>query len=150
MKRWMPGIVIGLSLFVINVAARIVVDVSGQGDDVDAEFTVGLYATIAMGVVAAVGGAWWAVRKPVEHVIAELGLGLVGGVLLAVFIGPLIVGLNPFAGAEWLVMQIVFFAVVSGLGAFVGFLMVMMFGADYRSKHLKRVERHYGKQKSRR
>lgn len=145
-QRWIPGIVIGLGLFVINVAARIAVNLTGQGADPDGEFTIGLYATIAMGAAALVAGLWGAVRKPFDRIVAEIGPGLLAGVLLSVLLGPLVVGANPFGGGfePWFI-QLSFFLVVTLGGAFLGYLLTMMFGVDHKSKSLKRVESHYGR-----
>jgi|GEM_PF-1317791 len=145
MKRMIPAALVALGLFVLNVAARVIVELTGQAEDADAQFTLGLYATIGMALVALVVTAIWGTRKPVDRLFAELGPAIGVAVLLSVLVAPLIVGGNPFVGGPgWIFIQVLFFAGVTGLGALLGYLIITIVALDYRSQNLRRVERHYG------
>ncbi|MFD0560420.1 hypothetical protein FB566_3928 [Stackebrandtia endophytica] len=145
MKRMIPAALVALGLFVLNVAARVIVELTGQADDADAQFTIGLYATIGMALVALVVTAIWGTRKPVDRLFAELGPAIGVAVLLSVLVAPLLVGGNPFVGGPgWIFIQLLFFAGVTGLGALLGYLIITIVALDYRSQNLRRVERHYG------
>ncbi|GAA4923209.1 hypothetical protein LX16_5108 [Stackebrandtia albiflava] len=145
MKRIVPAALIALGLFLFNLGARIIVEVSGQADDPDAQFTIGLYATIGMGLVALAATAWWGTRKAVDRLIAELGPALVAAVVLSVFVAPLLVGGNPFeGGAGWIIIQLLFFTGVCAVGGLLGYLVITIVGLDHRSQRLRRVETYYG------
>lgn len=145
MKRMIPAALVALGLVVLNIVARVVVEVTGQADDPDAEFTIGLYATVGMAVVALAVTAVWGVRKPVDELVPQLGSAVLVAVVLSVFVAPLAVGGNPFSGgASWIFIQLLFFAGVCGLGALLGYLIITIVALDYRSQNLRQVERHYG------
>ncbi|MGH8795223.1 MAG: hypothetical protein ACRDXX_21605 [Stackebrandtia sp.] len=146
MKRWIPAAAVGVGLFLFNVATRLVMELTGKGDDTEAQTTVGLYATGAMAVVALIAGAWWAMRKPMDRIVAELGLALLGAALFSTFLAPLVTGGNPVAGGVAGVLTLfLFFLGGSVVAGFVGYLLITVVGVDYRSKNLKAVERHYGR-----
>lgn len=146
MKRWIPSMVVGGGLFLFNVATRLVLELTGIADDVDAQTTVGLYSTGVMGVIALAAGAWWSIRKPLDRCVAELGAALLAASVLSTFVAPLLTGGNPFVGGvgEALILFL-FFAGGTTVAAFVGYLAVTIVGVDYRSKNLKLVERRYGR-----
>lgn len=145
MKRMIPAALVALGLVVLNIAARVIVEVTGQGDDPDAQFTIGLYATVGMALVTLAVTAVWGTRKPVDQLVSQLGAAVLVAVLVSVFVAPLAVGGNPFGGgAGWIFIQLLFFGGVCALGALLGYLIITIVALDYRSQNLRQVERHYG------
>ncbi len=145
MKRMIPAALVALGLVVLNIAARVIVEVTGQADDPDAQFTIGLYATVGMALVTLAVTAVWGTRRPVDRLVSELGAAVLAAVLVSVFVAPLVVGGNPFSGgASWIFIQLLFFGGVCGAGALLGYLIITIVALDYRSQNLRQVERHYG------
>lgn len=145
MKRMIPAALVALGLVVLNIAARVIVEVTGQADDPDAQFTIGLYATVGMALVTLAVTAVWGTRRPVDRLVSELGAAVLAAVLVSVFLAPLVVGGNPFSGgASWIFIQLLFFGGVCGAGALLGYLIITIVALDYRSQNLRQVERHYG------
>lgn len=146
MKRWMPMAIVAGTLFVVNVAGRVGAEVIVGSKDQSVQNLIGVAGLAAMGIVGIVAGVWWSMRKPMQRIVAELGPALLIGTALSVLVGPLPVGGNPFAGGVGLVLaELLMFFAVSVVAVFLGFLAVTVLGMDYRSRHLKRVEHHYGR-----
>lgn len=146
MKRWLAPAIVTMAFFVLNVAGRVVAEVFIASDDADTQNLIGICGVAAMAVLAIVAGIYWSIRVPVLRVLADLGAACLVGALLSVLIGPLLVGGNPFGGGFGFVLaELTMFFGVCLIAVFVGYLAATMFGADHRSKGLKRVEHHYGR-----
>lgn len=146
MKRWIPVAIVSLVMLAANVIGRLVSPEAIDSVTANYQSLVGALATGGMALAAAVAGAWWSVKTPMQRTVADVGLALVLGTFAAVLLGPLCVGLNPFgSGAGLIIAELLFFLGVGVVAAFLGFMVVTTLGVDYRSKNLKRVERHYGR-----
>lgn len=146
MKRWIPVAIVSLVMLGANVTGRLVSPEAIDSVTANYQTLVGALATGGMAVAVAVAGAWWSVKTPMQRTVADVGLALVIGAFASVFLGPLCVGLNPFApGAGPVIAMLMFFLGIAVVAAFLGFMVMATLGVDYRSKNLKRVERHYGR-----
>lgn len=146
MQRWIPVAIVSLVMLAANVTGRLVSPEAIDSVTANYQSLVGAAATGAMAVAAIVAGAWWSVKTPMQRTVADVGLALVVGTFAAVLLGPLCVGLNPFASGLGLILaELLFFLGIAVVAAFLGFMVVTTLGVDYRSKNLKRVEQHYGR-----
>lgn len=146
MKRWIPVAIVSLLTLAANVVGRLVSPEAIDSVTANYQSLVGALATGVMALIAAVAGGWWSVKHPMQRVVADLGVALVAGAFASVLLGPLLVGLNPFAfGFGLILAQLMFFLGIGVVAAFLGFMVVATLGADHRAKSLKRVERHYGR-----
>src|SRR6185312_15811312 len=110
----------------------------GDGDD-DREIRVGLIALAAIGVVVFVAAIRWVRCHPMPRVWSDLlwaaGIACAASVLL----GPLLVGEQPFAeGAGLFFRQIWWYAGITLAAGFLGGLIVMTMGQDWKSQAWKR------------
>ena len=146
MKRWTPVAVVAVLIFVMNLAGRIYTEFYVSEDDISTQNVLGIAAAGGMALVALIAGLVWSMRASMRHLVAYLGGGLLIGTALAVLIGPLCLGGNPFAGGVDLVLaELVMFFGISVVAAFVGYLITTILGIDHRGKQLKRVESYYGR-----
>jgi hypothetical protein len=137
-KRWLPVGVLAVGLFAVNVVARLVSRLAYNGDSAAAD-RITLAMLGAVGVVSLVAAAVWSRRQPVGRWSADLAVASLVGLLLAIFVGPLISGTTPFAaGAGEFFKQVWQWAGFSGVGAALGFMIMTALGRDYRSQSLKR------------
>lgn len=139
-QRWTPVAVFAGALFAVNAVARLVV--WGFGIAKESEQTrIGLIAFVAIGVVSAVAGAWWAARYPMPRVVGDLLVGGLAGCALAVLLGPFFGGSHPFAeGFRFFVGQVIQFLVLAVFGAFLGIGATVALGRDWKTKGWKRYE----------
>lgn len=136
--RWLPVGVLAGVLFAINVVARLVTRLWFH-DDLGAADWITFWMLCAVAVVSLVVAAGWARTRPVPRWTADLFLAALGGLLLAVFVGPFISGTTPFAlGAGAFFKQVWQWAGFVGGGALLGFLIVTALGLDHRSQSLRR------------
>lgn len=148
-KRWLRVGLLALGLFAVNVIARVVTEIG----DVTEESTLDLIAYGGLGVVAVaqiVAGAWWAVRYPFVRLCFDLGAVALAFALLSIFIGPLFVGVSPFAnGPEFIVGQfLLLFGVALG-AALLGFATMVAFAKDWKSQRLRQYEKSYHRRPNR-
>lgn len=137
-ERWLPVGLLAAGLFVINVVGRVAAKVWGDGDD-DREIRVGLIALAVIGVVVFVAAIRWVRRYPMPRVWADLLFAAGAACLLSVLVGPLLVGEQPFAeGAGLFFRQIWFYAGMTIAAGFLGALIVMTMGKDWKSQAWKR------------
>ncbi|HZE40991.1 MAG TPA: hypothetical protein VE172_19505 [Stackebrandtia sp.] len=146
MKRAIPVAAVAAVLFVVNIAGRYLSPTGNDATTYNMQTMVGVVAATVMGLFALGVGLYWSMRVPLQRVVSELGLGLLIGAALAVFVAPLTLAMNPFSADFGLLLaELIIFFGIEVLGAFVGFMIAATFGIDYRSKNLKRVERYYGR-----
>lgn len=137
-ERWLPVGVLAVVMFAINVVGRVVAKVWGDGDD-DRETRVGLIALAAIGVVVFVAAIRWVRRHPMPRVWADLLFAAGAACAASVFVGPLLVGEQPFAeGAGLFFRQIWWYAGITLVAGFLGALVVMTMGKDWKSQAWKR------------
>jgi hypothetical protein len=137
-ERWLPVGLLAAGLFAINVAGRVAAKVWGDGDD-DREIRIGLIALAGIGLVMLVAAVRWVRRHPMPRVWADLLFAAGAGCAASVLLGPLIVGEQPFAeGAGLFFRQIWWYAGITLVGGFLGALIVMTLGKDWKSQAWKR------------
>jgi len=141
--RWLPVVLLALSMFAVNAIAR-VVTVKGDFATEAQQLRIGLIATSAVGVILIGAAAWWAVRFPLGRILADFGAAGGLGALLSVIVAPLLAGSKPFAeGLGFFVGQILLFLGLAGVGLLLGFLAVVALGKDWKSRGLRRYEQNY-------
>ncbi|SBT47259.1 hypothetical protein [Micromonospora auratinigra] len=137
-ERWRAVGVLAVALFAVNVVARLVTRFGFSDDDAAAD-RVSWLMFLVIGLVLAVVTFRWAADRPVARWSTDV-LGAVAVALaLTVFVGPLVVGKNPFAGGAGLFFaQIWLYLAAAGAGVLVGYLVLTALGRDFRSRQLKR------------
>jgi len=163
-NRWVRVGLVALAIFLINALARLISNLT-TSDAEAAQVAAGLsagekpVAVIGVGaivVLMAVAGAWWAVRYPFQRLFFDLGAAAIVGALLALLIGPFAGGSVPFdEGLGTFVGEFLQFLGLAALGGFLGFIAMIAFGKDWKSRGLRRYEenyrrRHQGRQPSKR
>ena len=89
---------------------------------------------------------WWAWGKPFTRLFADLGLALLVGTLLNMLVAPFLGGSKPFAeGLEVFVYEFLLLLGIGAAAGFLGFVVMVALGKDWRSRGLKRYEQHYAK-----
>jgi hypothetical protein len=140
-ERWLRIVVLAGALFAINVAARLVTRLAYHNDD-DRQTTVGLVSLTVIGLAFAVMVFLWGRDRSIGVVVADLAGAAVIGCALTIFVGPFISGEGPFSdGAGVFFGQIWQYAGFAGGGTLVGFLLLIAFGLDYKSKTLAQIAR---------
>jgi len=137
-ERWLPIGVLAAALFVINVVARLVVRFGFDPGDAAIDM-VTLFMLVGVGLVCLGIATVWGRTRPFGRWVADLSAAALGGLVLAIFVGPFISSTTPFSdGAGEFFKQVWQWAAFAGGGAMLGFLIVTAFGLDYRSQSLKR------------
>lgn len=139
--RWREvGIIAGV-LFLINVASRVIAKQMEGGDPATLADRQGMAGLVAIGVVTLVFAGmtiYWGRKRSTWDVGTSLGFAAAIACLLSVFIGPLLVGESPFAsGAGDFFKQFWFWAGEALVGITLGFIVLISFTMDYKSKQLK-------------
>jgi hypothetical protein len=144
-KRWLRIGLLALGIFVINALSRLITWKFGIVDE-NKQLTLGLVAVIVVAVGLAVAGAWYAIRYPFGRLFADLGAAVGGGALLSLLIGPFAGGAKPFdGGLGSFVGQLLMFLGVAAVGVGLGFLTMVTFGKDWKSRGLLRYEQNHAK-----
>src|SRR5690606_30720722 len=103
----------------------------------------GMLATVALVAVAA---GFWSVRHPIGRVVADLGLAVLAGTVLAMFVGPFFGGDAPFEdGLEMFVLQFLQFLGLGALGILLGYVAMVVLGKDWKTRGLAAFAERYGK-----
>jgi hypothetical protein len=142
-NRWVPIVALALTLFAVNVAARLVTKY-GKFAEESEQIRIGVIATAGVGLILVAAAAWWTIRYPLGRVLGDLGAAAGIAAALSTTLGPLIAGAKPFAeGLGNFVGQILLFLGLAGFGVFVGFVAVVALGKDWKSRGLRRYEQNY-------
>ncbi|MEU3453195.1 hypothetical protein ABZ671_06290 [Micromonospora sp. NPDC006766] len=137
-ERWGAAGVLAAALFVVNVVARLVIKL-GFPDNDTANDRVSLAMFVVIGLVLAVLAFRWGTDRPASRLIGDLAAAVGVALALTVFVGPLLVGENPFGGGAGLFFaQIWLYLAATGAGVLVGYLTLTALGRDHRSQQLKR------------
>ncbi len=144
-QRWLPVGLIALAIFVVNGASRLISHKFEINDDA-AQATLGRIGVIVIGVLLFAVAIWWAIKYPFQRLIADVGLAILAGTVLAVVIGPFLGGSRPFAeGLEFFVYEVLLFLGIGAAAILLGFVVAVALGKDWRSRGLKRYEQHYAR-----
>ncbi|MDT5033191.1 MAG: hypothetical protein QOC94_3362 [Actinoplanes sp.] len=136
-QRWFPIAVLGLGLFAINVAARLVIRI-GFNDDDTAQNRASFVMFAVIGLVLAVVTFRRSQRVAPSGWLPDLTGAAVLGLLLTILVGPFISGDTPFAnGAGSFFSQIWLYAGFAIVGTLLGYWIATALGRDYRSRSLK-------------
>jgi hypothetical protein len=136
-QRWAPVAALAGVLFAINVVTRLVVRIWFNGND-NAESNASLVMFAVIGVLVAGVTFVRAKAVPPSAWLPDLGLAVIGGMLMTILIGPFISGDTPFeGGAGAFFSQIWLYAGFSIGGALLGYWIATALGLDYRSKSLQ-------------
>lgn len=149
-KRWVRVGLLGLAIFVLNGICRFVTWKFEIVDEAE-QLRLGLIAVGVVALLLVAASIWWAIRYPFGRLFADIGAAVGIGALLSVLIGPFLGGSKPFAGGlDFFVGQLLLFLAVAALGVFVGFVLVVALGKDWKSRGLKnysdRMTRRHHKQ----
>ncbi|SBT51047.1 hypothetical protein [Micromonospora narathiwatensis] len=143
-ERWGAVGVLAAALFVVNVAARLVIRFGFPDDDTVAD-RVTLAMFLAIGLILAVLAFRWGGERSAGRLIGDLAAAVGVALALTLFVGPLLVGRSPFVdGAGTFFAQIWLYLAATGAGVLVGYLTLTALGRDFRSRQLKR----YAEQKA--
>jgi hypothetical protein len=137
-QRWFPIAALAVGLFVINLAARLVIRFGfHDNDNAQSRATIVMFACI--GLTLAIWTFVHAQRRlPTEWLVPDLFLGAVGGMLLTVLVGPFVSGGQPFTdGAGNFFSQVWLYGGFAILGTLLGYWIAVALGRDYRSRSLK-------------
>jgi hypothetical protein len=149
-NRWVRVGLVALGIFVINALARLISRLT-QDDTVAVDPTastgvdkISLLGAGAVVLFMAVMGALWAVRHPFSRMVFDLGAAVIGGALLALLVAPFVGGSKPFdEGLGTFVGELLQFIGLGALGVLLGFLAMIVFGKDWKSRGLRRYEENY-------
>lgn len=139
--RWREvGILAGV-LFALNVAglwtAKLLKAENQQALEKN-QTMAGFVLIGVLGLVFVLATFFWGRVRPIARVGADLGAAAVVSCLLSVFVGPLLTGESPFAdGAGAFFAKIWTWGGLAILGSALGYIILVAFTADYRSKQLK-------------
>ncbi|WP_089155120.1 hypothetical protein [Micromonospora sp. NBS 11-29] len=138
-QRWRAVGVLTAALFAVNVVARLVISLAFPEDEDTATGVVSLVMFLVIGLILAAVSFRWGADRPVGHWAGDLAVAVVAALALTVFVGPLLVGENPFGGGAGLFFaQIWLYLAAAAAGVLVGYLTLTALGRDFRSRQLKR------------
>lgn len=142
-NRWLPVGIVALAMFAVNVISR-VITVKGKIVDESQQERIGFISMVVVALMLIGAAVWWSVRYPIGRVVADLGAAIGVAALASCLIGPLLVGSSPFHGGLGLfVGQLFLFFGLGAVGVTLGFVGVVAFGKDWKSKGLKRYSDRY-------
>lgn len=139
--RWREVAIIALVLFAINVGGRIWAKNLKAANDLvlaDRQTKAGFVALALIGLVFFAMTLYWGRIRSMWQTCTELGFAAVAAALLSVFAGPPIVGKSPFAGgAGNFFAQFWWWGGLAIVGVGLGYILLISFTLDYKSKQLK-------------
>jgi hypothetical protein len=141
-QRWRAAGILALVLFALNVAGRWTAKLLKADTPVALERkqeVAGFVLIAVIGLVFLGMTVYWGRLRPFARVAQDLGAAALASCLLAVFVGPLTVGESPFQdGAGAFFTQVWVWGALAAGGTLLGYMGLVAFTADYRSKQLKR------------
>jgi hypothetical protein len=139
--RWREVGLIALALFAINLCGRWAAKLIKSENQQVLEERQSLAGFITLGAIfLAFFGLtlYWGRKRTMWKVCTELGFAGFLACALSIFLGPLIFGSSPFAdGAGAFFAQIWWWAAMAIGGVFLGYVGLISFTADYKSRQLK-------------
>jgi len=154
-NRWVRVGAVALGFFLINGVARFISKVTAPDESETPTFSteesstdvvIAVSGALAIVLLLAVAAGFWAVRHPAGRMVADLGLATLVGTLLALLVGPFLGGNKPFdEGLEMFVLQFLQFLGLGALGIFLGFVTMVVFGKDWKTRGLAAYAERYGR-----
>lgn len=139
--RWREVGIVALVLFAINVIGRIAADMIKSENAQVLEERQSLAGFVTLGAIFLVFFGltlYWGRKRTMWQVCTQLGFAGAIAMVLAIFLGPLIVGESPFAsGAGDFFAQIWWWIGTAIGGVGLGYIGLIAFTADYKSRQLK-------------
>ncbi len=140
--RWREVGIVALALFLINFAGRLVATkmIKSENQQVleDRQSLAGFITLGAIFLVFFGLTLYWGRKRTMWRVCTELGFAGAIACVLAIFAGPLMIGESPFTGgAGEFFSQIWWWIGVAMGGVFLGYVGLISFTADYKSRQLK-------------
>jgi hypothetical protein len=140
--RWREVGIVALALFAINVAGRFVAEKMIKSENQQVlEDRQSLAGFITLGTIFLVFFGltlYWGRKRTMWRVGTELGFAGAIACVLAVLVGPLIIGQSPFkGGAGDFFAQIWWWIGMAVAGVFLGYVVLISFAADYKARQLK-------------
>jgi hypothetical protein len=140
--RWREGLIVTGVLFAINLIGRIVAKQISDPSPIELEDKQALAGFITLGAIFLVFfglTVYWGRTRPAFKVATDIGFPAAAACVLSVLLGPLLVGDSPFgSGAGAFFSQIWWWGGLAIVGVALGFVALISFTADYKSKQLKR------------
>jgi hypothetical protein len=141
-QRWRAAGVLTLVLFALNAGGRWTAKLLKAENQaaLDHKKSVAGFILIAViGLVFVGMTVYWGRIRPISRVGTDLGAAALAACVLSIFVGPLTVGESPFAnGAGAFFSQIWTWAALATGGTALGYMGLVAFTQDYRSKQLKK------------
>src|SRR5688500_10537985 len=139
--RWREVAMLAGVLFAVNVAGRWVAK-SLKADNAqaldDRKALAGFILIGVLGLIFVAVTIYWGRVRPYGRVAGDLGVAALAACVLSIFLGPLTVGESPFAnGAGAFFSQVWTWGGVALIGTALGYILLVSFTADYRSRQLK-------------
>jgi hypothetical protein len=154
-NRWVRVGAVALGFFLINGLARFISKVTAPDEseiptfsteESSTDIVIAVSGALAIVLLLAVAAGYWAVRYPAGRMVADLGLATLVGTLLALLVGPFLGGNKPFdEGLEMFVLQFLQFLGLGALGIFLGFVTMVVFGKDWKTRGLAAYAERYGR-----
>ena len=137
-RKLLLGVLPGV-LFGVNVVARLINRFALDGEQAAVDrLSFAMFGVLALilAVVSFVIGQ----RRPLGQWSPYVGAAILIAMAATVLIGPFVSGGGPFAdGVDAFFVQIAFYLGFTGLGAVLGYLVLITLGKDYRSESLRRL-----------
>jgi len=153
-RRGVRILTIALGIFVINGLTRLVSRLGRPDETATSAYeTVDKtdWTVIALvgvgGVIALVGifAAVWSITQPFSRVFFDLAAASLIGALLSLLVGPFIGGTGVFDDQlEGFVLQFLQFLLFCGIGIFLGHVVMIALGKDWKSRGLKEYALRHG------
>lgn len=140
-QRWREVAILVGVLFALNVAGRWVAkSLTAENQQLlDSRKAMAGFVVIGvLGLLFVAMTIYWGRLRPFSRVGLDLGVAAVAACILSAFIGPLTVGESPFEnGAGAFFAQIWTWGGLAIVGTALGYIVLVSFAADYRSRQLK-------------
>ena len=140
--RWREVGIVALALFAINFGGRLVAGKMIKSENQQVlEERQSLTGFIALGAIFLVFFGltiYWGRKRTMWKVCTELGFAGAIACVLSVVVGPLLLGDSPFEGGAGDFFAQIWWWIGVAIGAvFLGYVVLISFTADYKSRQLK-------------
>lgn len=137
-QRWFRITALAVTLFAINVIARLVIRFSFDGGDDTATGAASIVMFVVMALILAVLTFLRSQPDRPSDWLPDVGFGALAGLAMIVLVGPFISGDGPFeGGGDNFIAQVWLFGACAIAGTLIGYWVAVMLGRDQRSRALK-------------